>query len=125
MMTDRERWVNFYNTTKREYDVCRWDYQLKEREATKLQDRIDAVRNMKGPMLSLTNAVRDREDDVSTKAGEMDDIAGDIKSRSNDTVIINYAEDIEKNANAIEDLLDSLLYTITQLESKITEMSQT
>jgi len=123
-MTDRERWLNLYNATKQQYDVCRWDYQLKEEEASKLQDRIDYVRNLKGPMLSSTAGIRKNGGDAGNNVDRISELADEIGSLSNESKVIKDANDIKSKADDINNMLDSILNSVSQLESSIDEMSK-
>ncbi|MFH1125517.1 MAG: hypothetical protein V1703_00185, partial [Candidatus Altiarchaeota archaeon] len=125
-MIDRDRWVNSYETTKKDYDVCKVDYQLKKGESEERLNEIIRIRNLKPTLETSVARIRDREDEVNTNAGGVKNLLGDVENLANgvenETIrssIKSKVDDAQSKINMIDDILDRMLQNIAELEYNI------
>jgi len=121
--TDRNRWKTSYDTTKKDLDVCKVDYEVEKSESEERLEEILRVRSLKLGMETAVDRAVDSEGDANAKADDIAGTAGEIKSLAagiNDTTLKNQitskADDIKNKATSLEDLLDKLLENLASLK---------
>ncbi|MBM3309333.1 MAG: hypothetical protein FJY77_03680, partial [Candidatus Altiarchaeales archaeon] len=76
-LLDRDKWKTYYDTTKKDFDVCRLDYELEKERSEERLNEILRIRNLKPGLQTNTERLKARENDAEANANA---IEGSVES---------------------------------------------
>jgi len=122
-LQDRDRLKTVYDTTKKDFDVCKVDYQLEKDRSEERLNEITRIRNLKPSLQLNTGRLTEREDSIETDVKKIDSAADSIKSLAdsidNSTLrdgIKSKADEITSQVNAIDSLLEKIVQSINEID---------